>query len=86
MESNRIQSVKKILFVISAIFLIVFFEGCNGQSPVELSSPDGSKTIRLFTNESQQINLSVWYGEKEIILPSNLEILSKDIDFNGPFS
>ncbi len=86
MKSDKINVVPTFWAFASVFLLGLVFFACTGQRPVELSSPDGSKTIRLFTNESQIINFSVWYDEKEIILPSNLGILSKDIDFNGPFS
>ncbi|WP_347840830.1 glycoside hydrolase family 97 N-terminal domain-containing protein [uncultured Draconibacterium sp.] len=81
------MKLRRICYLLS-ITLIV--SACNSQNEIIVQSPNGQKKLTVFptseTTESGQITFSVKYDDRQIILPSVLEIKSQDIDFSTPFS
>ncbi len=77
---------KKYFFLLAVAML---FFACNKQNEIVLMSPDGQKIVTVFPSseitENGQLSFSVKYGETEVILPSTIEIKSKDIDFSKAF-
>lgn len=63
---------------------------CNQQKEIVVQSPDGEKVLTVFSAseiaENGTIAFSVNYGDNEVILPSTMEIKSKDIDFSSAFT
>ncbi len=73
--------------VIAAI--VIVFAGCKSDNSIELASPDGLKSIVLFPSSSiaaDGLSFSVNYGEENVILPSQIELSSEDLDLKGSFS
>ena len=74
-----------ILFISINLFL-----SCNKSQIIEVKSPDGEKVFSLFkskrTAESSIIDFSIKYNQKEVLLPSTLELLTEEIDFSGDVS
>ncbi|WP_319481342.1 glycoside hydrolase family 97 N-terminal domain-containing protein [uncultured Draconibacterium sp.] len=81
------MKLRRLCYLLS-ITLIV--SACNSQNETIVQSPNGQKKLTVFptseTTESGQITFSVKYDDRQIILPSVLEIKSQDIDFSTPFS
>lgn len=90
MESNKIQPTSIIQISIGIILLMVSITACNVHKPVELTSPDGSKTIKLSISpdgpENSIAGFAIWYGKQQIILPSDIQLYAQEIDFSGSFS
>jgi len=70
--------------------LMVLLTACGKQREIVVKSPDGKKVLTLFPRAIEPpekgISFSVDYGSHSVILPSALELVSRDIDFSGPFS
>ena len=80
-------NIQRLLMLFISINL---FLSCNKPQIIEVKSPDGEKVFSLFkskrTAESSIIDFSIKYNQKEVILPSTLELLTEEIDFSGDFS
>ena len=80
-------NIQRLLMLFISINL---FLSCNKPQIIEVKSPDGEKVFSLFkskrTAESSIIDFSIKYNQKEVILPSTLELLTEEINFSGDFS
>ncbi|MGQ1784603.1 glycoside hydrolase family 97 N-terminal domain-containing protein [Saccharicrinis sp. GN24d3] len=76
--------------IIYLSILLVLFSACNKQAEILIQSPDGQKTLTVFPisepTETGQVSFYIKYNDREIILPSVLEIKSHDIDFSQAFA
>ncbi|WP_319501869.1 glycoside hydrolase family 97 N-terminal domain-containing protein [uncultured Draconibacterium sp.] len=81
------MKLRRLCYLLSITLIVL---ACNSQNEIIVQSPNGQKKLTVFptseTTESGQITFSVKYGDRQIILPSVLEIKSQDIDFSTPFS
>ena len=63
---------------------------CNPESPVIVKSPDGEIKLILLpqpeTSSVGGIHFSVYYQDRNIILPSTIQVISEEIDFSSPWS
>lgn len=74
-----------IKYVIVLIFLLLF--NCNKPKFIELRSPDETKKISFLENKkNNELSFSIKYENKEVVLPSVLELVSEEIDFSGEVS
>ncbi|MFB9057351.1 glycoside hydrolase family 97 N-terminal domain-containing protein [Mariniflexile ostreae] len=65
--------------------LVLF--ACKASDKTELVSPDGTKTISFFYDEnSNNLSFSIQYDNQDVVLPSTLELFSKEIEFSGNLS
>ncbi|WP_372772897.1 glycoside hydrolase family 97 N-terminal domain-containing protein [Mangrovibacterium sp.] len=78
---------RKLVYLLA---ITILFFACSKQNEIVVQSPDGQNTLSVFPTseltENGQITFTVKYKHSEIILPSVLEIRSKDIDFSQAFA
>lgn len=78
----------KNVFLLLGISIILL--ACENYKEIEVKSPNGEKIFRVLQKSDllgkRGITFSLQYKEREIILPSNLELTSDEIDFSTPFS
>ena len=76
--------------IIGVLLIVLTFLGCNKSQIIQVKSPDGEKVFSVFksksTSENSIIDFSIKYNQKDVLLPSTLELLSKEIDFSGDVS
>lgn len=85
-RNKRNWSVIVPIMLVLSVLLFSF----NKSKTIVVKSPDGEKVCTVFPNTDQKLNngipFSVKHQNKEVILPSFIEITSNDIDFSLPFS
>ncbi|GAB5552953.1 MAG: glycoside hydrolase family 97 protein [Saprospiraceae bacterium] len=89
MKLKNTQASNYNLILISVISLMIALSSCAKQKEIELSSPDGNKTIKFSLapdSKTKIADFAIWYGKKEVILPSDIQVNAQEIDFKGPFS
>jgi alpha-glucosidase len=83
----KVKNINHLLLLLISINLLL---SCKKQGVVQVKSPDGEKVFSLLESkgelENSVIDFTIKYGDKEIILPSTLELISNEIDFSGDFS
>lgn len=60
--------------------------GCNKSQKIQVKSPDGEKIFSLIGDSKSNITFSIKYNNQDVILPSTLELISKEVDFSGNIS
>ena len=76
-------------FIFVIILLSVLLIGCNNDESVVVRSPNGANTIEINTTSKSNKNtltFSISRDNKIVISPSEIEIISKEIDFSTPFT
>lgn len=69
------------------LLFIAVFSSCKQAEVIELSSPDTSKKIIFLEGDHKNdITFSVYYGNKEVIQISVIELLSDELNFSGEIS
>ncbi len=58
--------------------------GIQKPDSIQVSSPDGTKIFKLI--DSNTIRFSISNNDQEIVLPSDLTLISKELDFEGKLS
>ncbi|WP_299669123.1 glycoside hydrolase family 97 protein [uncultured Polaribacter sp.] len=72
---------------ITGILIIsLVFSGCNKPQNIQVKSPDGKKIFSLIGDSRRNITFSIKYNDHDVVLPSTLELISKEIDFSGDLS
>ena len=83
----KVKNMNRLLLLLISINMLL---SCKKQGVVQVKSPDGEKVFSLLESkgklENSVIDFTIKYGDKEIILPSTLELISNEIDFSGDFS
>ncbi|KAA3658411.1 MAG: hypothetical protein DWQ10_11210, partial [Calditrichaeota bacterium] len=73
--------------VILAAFLLT---GCTASEPIMVNSPDGANTFQLSVTDQSTtihaINFLIRKNGTPVLLPSEIKITSREIDFISPFS
>nr|WP_299073671.1 glycoside hydrolase family 97 protein [uncultured Allomuricauda sp.] len=72
--------------LIGSLLISMIFFSCNKLEVIQVKSPDGKKVFTLFPNKENGIDFSVQYNNHEVLLPSTLELVSKEISFSGDIS
>lgn len=74
---------KKKIFIISTI-LLVFLSACDrDEDVIQITSPNGKNMFKLLLETG--IGFSMFYNGEEVLLPSIIELVSNDINFEGKF-
>lgn len=76
-------------FIFSILLLSILLVGCVRSESVELKSPDDDNKIELNTNSkstNHALTFSIQRDHKLVISPSEIKIISKEIDFTSPFT
>lgn len=80
----------KLLSIGLWLFVFLGVSGFKKPDTLVLTSPNGQNKLVLFpssaTVNDKNMSFAVQYNGKEIILPSVIQLSSKQIDFNGQFS
>ena len=78
---HRLIVIKPLLVLISFVSLIA----CNvrDQESIRIESPDGQIAFVLFPEHGSGISFLAKKGEKLLFRPSEIKLLSEDVDFNG---
>ena len=83
----KVKSINHLLMLLISLNLLL---SCKEQEIIQVKSPDGEKVFSLLASkgalENSIIDFTVKYGDKEILLPSTLELISNEINFSGSFS
>ncbi|AWV97644.1 glycoside hydrolase family 97 protein [Arcticibacterium luteifluviistationis] len=66
---------------------LTLVSGIQRPDYIQVSSPDGSKTFMLISLKGENnIRFSILNNKQELVLPSDLTLISKELDFKGKLS
>ncbi|MRT93774.1 glycoside hydrolase family 97 protein [Ancylomarina sp. 16SWW S1-10-2] len=70
---------------LNLIIASLLMMACNKQNTIEIKSLDGNQILTVMPTSEKGIEFSVYHNGKQVILPSTIELKSKDIDFRKAF-
>jgi alpha-glucosidase len=71
---------------INIVFLLLITISCNEVQNIQVKSPNGENVFTLLSNSLNNVTFSIKNNNRNIVLPSVLELVSNEIDFSGNLS
>ena len=76
----------RIKHIAGMLIIFLMFLGCQQPQNIQVQSPDGKKIFSLIEDSKKDITFSIKYDNQDVVLPSILKLISKEINFSGNMS